>query len=73
MLLVFPREHCPQRVCDKNGAVPGSVPDPNPIRISLDLLDPHPAPDPDSSINKQKNEEKSRFILFCDLFMTFYL
>jgi hypothetical protein len=32
-----------------------------------------PALDPASSINKQKNEEKSRFLLFCDFFMTFYL
>jgi hypothetical protein len=39
----------------------------------LGLLDPDPNPefictDPDPSINKQKNEEKPCFLLFCDFF-----
>jgi hypothetical protein len=32
------------------------------------LLDPDPSLHPDPSINKQKNEEKSGFLLFCDFF-----
>ncbi len=47
----------------------------NQIRIFLSLLDPDPlflCTGPDPSKNKQKNEEKPRF-LFCDFFMTFYL
>jgi hypothetical protein len=46
----------------------------------LGLPDPHPDPlvrdtdpDPDPSIIKQKEYEKHWFLLFCDLFMTFYL
>ncbi len=47
------------------------------IRVFLGLLDPQPDPllicsDPDPSINKQKYEEKSWLLLFCD-FMTFFI
>jgi hypothetical protein len=44
----------------------------------LGLPDPQPDPlvtitDPDPSIIKQKQEEKSWFLPFCDFFMTFSL
>ncbi len=41
------------------------------IRIRIRNLFKDPAPDP--SINKQINEEKPWFLLFCDFFMTFYI
>jgi hypothetical protein len=43
----------------------------------LDLPDPHPDPlvrdlDPDLSIIQQKFMKNIDFLLFCDIFMTFY-
>jgi hypothetical protein len=52
------------------------------VRMFLGLLDPDldpviicmdPTPDPDPSINIQKNIEKPSFMLFSDFLMNFYL
>ncbi len=48
------------------------------IHMFLGLLDSDPSvrgmdPDPDPSLTKQKKEEKPRFLLLCDFFLTFYL
>jgi hypothetical protein len=40
--------------------------------IQIRILDYFICTDPDPSINRQKNEEKSGLLLFCDFFMLFY-
>jgi hypothetical protein len=44
-----------------------------PLRIQIRKFRKFLDPDPDPSINKQINEEKSLFLQFCDFLITCYL
>jgi hypothetical protein len=48
------------------------LPEPDPSLFCTDT-DPDPDLDLNPSINTQKREEESWFLLFCDFFLTFYL